>query len=1027
MLYNKNKGKKLDMELFKDPTSEYRAAPFWAWNSELNRDLLLRQIEYLKEMGFGGFHMHSRSGMATPYLSDEFMNLVKACRDKAEEEGMLAWLYDEDRYPSGFAGGFVTENPEYRQKMLRITSVKKEFVSKEEGVKTGKAYLLATLDVTLDENGFLKEYRLINENEEARGLKRYAYVEASATNGWWNGTAYVDTLSEEAIKKFIDITYTAYEKAVGESFGKSIPAMFTDEPQVASKWPLHFPDAENSDGRCYVPWTSDLEESYVKEYGESLVEKLPELFWDLPHGKVSLARYRYHDHVCQRFVDAFIKPCSKWCEEHGISLTGHLMAEASLTSQCRQTGEAMRSYEWFGIPGIDILKNNVELTTAKQAQSAKHQCGRHAMLSEMYGVTNWDFDFKSHKFQGDWQAALGVTVRVPHLSWFSMKGSAKRDYPASINYQAPWYKDYKYIEDHFARLNTVLTRGEPIVDVGVIHPVESLWLHTGPNQTCGKHRKHLDENFENITKWLLCGMVDFDFISESLLKSQCDEIGCKLKVGKMQYKTIIVPNCETLRSTTFEILKKFSQAGGRVLFAGDAPKFIDAKENDEILKFYQACEKVSFEKQSILDALKSETALKILDKTGEISEKHIHAMRNDGDIKWLFLAPCEYEYNKHNQDTNVPEELIIELKGTYAVKLYDTIKGKIRNIPFETKNGKTYIYINAAAFDSFLFELTKGEGKYSEQSENSAVICTLDFKETVPYSRTEDNVLMLDMAEYKLDDGDFKPKEELSRIDSACRKVLGYPAADGRDSQPWVLGKDAIEHYVTLKFTFSSEIETNVCLAAEEVVSVSLNGNKIKLEKCGYYTDESIIKYPIGKIIAGDNILELKVPIGKRTSIENCFLLGDFDVELSGCSATITKATDKIAFGDIVNYGMPFYGGHLRYETEINLVEDADLKIRTNCYRGAAVKVYLDGEFYDYIVCPPYCLTIKNVKKGKHSICFELLGNRVNTFGPLHHTADTFMVSPATWYGVNEKWSYQYILKPTGILSSPVIEIVKGL
>ena len=80
--------------------------------------LLERQIEYLKEMGFGGFHMHSRFGMDNEYLSDEFMTLVRACTDKAKAEGMLAWLYDEDKWPSGFAGGLVTREPKFRQRRL---------------------------------------------------------------------------------------------------------------------------------------------------------------------------------------------------------------------------------------------------------------------------------------------------------------------------------------------------------------------------------------------------------------------------------------------------------------------------------------------------------------------------------------------------------------------------------------------------------------------------------------------------------------------------------------------------------------------------------------------------------------------------------------------------------------------------------------------------------------------------------------------------------------------------------------------
>ena len=126
MFYKKNQSAVLDDALFKNPTAEYRGTPFWAWNDTLDKEDLLWQIEQLKKMGFGGFHMHSRSGMATPYLSEEFMDLVKACTDKAKAEEMLSYLYDEDRWPSGSAGGIVTKNKKYRQKTLRFTPEAKD-------------------------------------------------------------------------------------------------------------------------------------------------------------------------------------------------------------------------------------------------------------------------------------------------------------------------------------------------------------------------------------------------------------------------------------------------------------------------------------------------------------------------------------------------------------------------------------------------------------------------------------------------------------------------------------------------------------------------------------------------------------------------------------------------------------------------------------------------------------------------------------------------------------------------------------
>ena len=106
MLYRRNKDKKLDPELFRRPTSEYRGTPFWAWNTKLEPGELLEQIEIFKQMGFGGFHIHARTGLETPYLGDEFMDCVKLCAEKAAQEEMLCWLYDEDRYPSGAAGAW---------------------------------------------------------------------------------------------------------------------------------------------------------------------------------------------------------------------------------------------------------------------------------------------------------------------------------------------------------------------------------------------------------------------------------------------------------------------------------------------------------------------------------------------------------------------------------------------------------------------------------------------------------------------------------------------------------------------------------------------------------------------------------------------------------------------------------------------------------------------------------------------------------------------------------------------------------
>ncbi len=100
-------------------------------------------------MGFGGFHMHSRIGMSTPYLKDEFMGLIKFCTQKAEQENMLAYLYDEDRWPSGSAGGYVTKTHKYRQRYLIFSQNSREHFSLDEAINSSKDYLLAVLTLFL--------------------------------------------------------------------------------------------------------------------------------------------------------------------------------------------------------------------------------------------------------------------------------------------------------------------------------------------------------------------------------------------------------------------------------------------------------------------------------------------------------------------------------------------------------------------------------------------------------------------------------------------------------------------------------------------------------------------------------------------------------------------------------------------------------------------------------------------------------------------------------------------------------------
>lgn len=1028
MFYPENQKKRLDEKIFRNPPCEYRAAPFWAWNCDLNKDLLLREIDQMKRMGMGGFHMHVRTGMSTTYLSDGFMQLIRDCVDKAKEERMRAYLYDEDRWASGAAGGYVTREERYRARYLLFTTVSYEQAEENpasvpvDSPRTGKGRLLARYAVRLNDEGELAEYRLLKDGQQADAAETawYAYLEIEKESPWFNNQTYVNTLDKKAIERFVEITHERYKEVVGNEFGGAVQSIFSDEPQFSRKTTLGFA-GEKKD--VVLPWTDDLPDTFRAAYGEELLAGLPELYWELPGGAVSLIRYHYHDHIAERFAEGFADTVGTWCARNGLLLTGHMMEEPTLKSQTAALGEAMRSYRSFQLPGIDMLCDWREYTTAKQAQSAAHQFGCPGVMSELYGVTNWDFDFRGHKLAGDWQAALGVTLRVPHLTWVSMEGEAKRDYPASIGYQSPWYTEYPMVEDHFARLNTVLTRGKAQVRLGVIHPVESYWLHWGPSEATALVRDEMDEHFQSLAQWLLYGLIDFDYISESLLPQQCEAGNAPLSVGEMAYDVVLVPDCQTLRATTVDRLESFVAAGGRLVFAGRIPELVDAKPSSRVKELAQRAECISFSKGAILAALDGVRFVDIRDDKGMRTTNLLHQVRAEGDTRYVFLCHGE---KPENPDVCPREDIVLRIRGEWKVRRMDTATGEITPLHVAYEKGRTVLRYAFYAYDSLLIELTPGRAEAGEDAPAEKKFDYYALWHPVEIALSEPNVLLLDTAQYAFDDEEnLHDEEELLRADDAFREELGYPLRKKEVAQPWVVPDEPITHHLRLKFTVHSEMEIKapqLALEKAESVEIAVNGCPVDNASVGWFVDESIKKVQLPDLPAGDSVIELTLPFGRRSNVEWCYLLGDFGVRVQGAEKTVIPPVRRLGFGDWTTQGLPFYCGNVTYKIPVRVEKDT-LTIRVPQYRGSVLGMEMDGVRQGDMAYAPYEYTFTNLQPGEHEVGIMVYGNRVNGFGCVHNCDDsTSWFGPDCWRSEGVRWCYEYRLRKSGLLVSPQIE-----
>lgn len=992
---------------FENPSSDFRGAPFWAWNCKLDKDTLLNQVDYFKQMGMGGFTIHCRTGLDTEYMGDEFMDIVKDIVEKAKSLNMKVCLYDEDRWPSGYGGGRITKDLKNRNRYLVFTSEKRQ-----------DGNLIAKYEIIL-KDGYLTHYKKLSKDapEDTNKDIRYAYLEIGGNTPWFNNQSYVNTLDKNAIDCFINNTYEKYKDVVGDEFGKTIPSIFTDEPQFTLKQTLGRADDKSA---IVIPYTDDFETTYYNHYNESFLDKLPEIIWELPENKISTTRYRYHDHITERFSEAFSDNIGNWCDKNNIKLTGHLLLEDNLHSQTIAIGEAMRHYRGFQIPGIDMLCDWREYSTAKQAQSVAHQMGRNKITSELYGVTNWDFDFRGHKLQGDWQAALGITERVHHLSWVSMEGEAKRDYPASIFYQSPWYKKYEVIESYFARINTALQTGEPLVRIGVIHPIESYWLYFGPDEQTYDIREKLQNNFEQITNWLLFGNLDYDFISESLLETTGFIYDKSFGVGKMKYDVIIVPGCKTLRSTTLYYLRAFVNNGGRVIFMGEIPELVNAVPDLSVKHLAENAECIEYNCKAIMNSLQDIRLVDIRNNRGIRSDRHLYQMRKIGDDRILFIANGK---KADNMDNPISNSFSISVTGIFTPVLLDPMTGKKTKCDYKHENGKTVIETEIFEYDSLLFYLSKSEQSGvlpSVKNKQSIDIITLNNVDD--FELSEPNVMMLDQAEYSLDNEEYRASEEVLRIDNILRRQLGYPLKMEALAQPWVEdNSDTDKHILKLKYTVNADIDLdNVKLAIErpELCEVTLNGNSINMVPDGWYTDKIIKTIPINGIKKGSNELIITMLYSSKTNLEWNYLLGDFGVYQYGNKSKLTNKQTQLGFSDLTTQSFPFYGGNITYICNVNL-PNGDYELEVAKFRAPLLSVSVDDIQVGNIFISPYRVSLGNLS-GAHTIKTTAYGSRINTFGPVHicdENIDWF--GPNAWRTEGDQFSYEYQLKKTGILAAP--------
>jgi hypothetical protein len=973
---------------FKNPSGDFRSAPLWVWNTKVTHADIDRMLGELKEQGFGGAFIHPRPGLITEYLSDEWFELYRYSVEVSKKLGLDIWIYDENSYPSGFAGGHVpAQMPESYNQGQGLAPSKMETLPenatdyylclKREGDTFND--ITSSLDTYKNVKG---EYFLYNKTFHGK-------------NKWHGGYSYVDLLYPGVTEKFMDVTMSGYEKEFGKELGTVIKGVFTDEPQINTPGGLR--------------WTPDLFDVFEKKWGYDLKSVLPLLSEET--GNWKQVRHNYTETLTQLFIDRWAKPWFNYCENKNLRWTGHYWEHG--WPDMGHGGDNMAMYAWHQMPAIDMLFNQFNdshpqaqfgnARSVKELRSVANQMGYTRTLSETYGGGGWDETFEDFKRLGDWEYVLGVNFMNQHLSHMTIVGARKYDYPPVFTSLSPWWENYKSQNDYFARLSLLLSQGEQMNDILVLESTTTAWLYYSYVK---RHPKTMEvgQAFQSFVTKLEKSQVEYDLGSENIIKDRGSVKNGRFVIGKRAYSQVVIPPLvENIDAATFALLKKFVATGGR-LITFSSPTLTNGKENPELIRFFTENSSRIIQEAEVDNRTIGELFVNNKIRfSNAVGNDLYHQRRTFKDGELVFLA---------NSSLTETAKVNISVEGKYLMEL-DAMSGDIFTYPSQP-NGK---YIDAEVTlppvgSILLFSSSSGIGNYGVKPEMA------DGRVVKPDSplaikRMKDNALNIDFCDLIID-GQVERNLYTVEARSKLYKHFGHndPWNSAIQYRQTIVEQDTFKTgNIKVQYSFISIGDVDkfgAKLVAEQpdVWHVKINGKPVSAIPGHYWLDSRWGVYDISKeVTEGVNMVELSVgPMSIFAEISPVYILGDFSVESAPAGWIIRDPVTKLAPGSWKEQGHPQYSWDMSYSKNYQIEDmSARYSLKLNKWNGTVAEVFVNDEKAGLIAYKPYQFDLTPyIKKGNNKIEVRVVGSLKNIFGP-HYNKEKGLNGPGHWNNVQKQ------------------------
>ncbi len=549
-------------DAFKNPDVLYAPVYVWCWNAEVSEEETIKQLDEMQRLGIRAMYIlpepksfrpsHIPTRLEPDYLTPAYFEAFLFAMREAEKRGMNMWLYDEGGWPSGGACGRVLmEHPEYARKSL---------ASRQKTYAAGKIYEMAADTVI----AFLKNGRSIEngtvfkeeENVTEYYIKTTFFEKISVPD-------FPDLTRKEATEAFIELGLSPYLPYIGDAFGKSVTAVFTDEPTMPRP----------------VPMRKELMEQFEAENGYSIAPYLPELLEEKEvSAEGAAARIAWFDMCSRVFCENFLLTEKEWANKRGVPFLGHMDGDDA-AYKCISAGNAhvLRALRMFDVPGVDVIwrqiyplenptpfDHTVGVTAENRifpryASSAAAQIGGRRSMTESCGVYGAGMTFDEMRFVMNFQAIRGINVFNLFSVPYGRRGFQMTGEMPFFTEKHACYKDLATFNAYLERLSYVTSIGKTENNTALYMPMCDFWA--------GENTVGYGEQFEKTGKDLEDLGIPFDVFDDDVLEAADEDAISRgeIRMGDVRYTTLVIPPCKYMPMLSVQILETFIRGGGSVI------------------------------------------------------------------------------------------------------------------------------------------------------------------------------------------------------------------------------------------------------------------------------------------------------------------------------------------------------------------------------------------------------------------------------------------------------------------------------